>query len=97
MNGSISDECKKKLKDLEEKLVWSIQIAKDSPFRHSILPDVLTFLAVSCRFAGQNMDEPCKKIMSGYEDDILNLNIRAAAEKASGLDALLTKVKKDLQ
>jgi hypothetical protein len=90
---SLSDECKQKIKELEEKLTWSIKLAKDSNFPHTIYPDIISFLSFSCRYISEKMDETCKKVMLGYEDEILNLNIQRPSLRLAGLEKILGEVK----
>jgi hypothetical protein len=95
MSGNISEECKKKIRELEDRVIWAIHTISDSPFRNSILPDIVTFLAVSCQYAGQNMDDNCKRLMSEYENEILSLNIKPPSERSGGLETILAKVKQE--
>jgi len=93
MTGTLSDICKKKIKELEGKLVWSIKGIKESPFPFGITSDYLTFMALSFRHASQAVDAPCKKVLTGYEDDILRLSIREPTERIEELEAIALRLR----
>jgi hypothetical protein len=92
MANDLSEECKNRIKVLEDEILWAL---KDE-YKHIIFSDIITFLALSCRYEQIKMDDPCKETMAGYEKDILALSIRTEPDKISGLETLLTKIRRDI-
>jgi hypothetical protein len=41
----------------------------------------------------QKMEDDCKKLISGYEDDIINLSTRTNSETLAGLAVVLANIR----
>ena len=92
MANDLSDECKERIKVLEDEIMWALK----EEYRHIVFSDIITFLALSCRYEQMRMDDPCKETMAGYKKDILSLAIRTDPDKISGLETLLTTIRQDI-
>ena len=83
MPPHISENCKKKIKELEDELLYSISLGLAFP------PKQIGLLAASFRSAGHAMDDECKKLMTDYENDILALETVPPIGKIHGLKRIL--------
>ena len=84
MSGNLSEDYKKRIKELEERAYMGDTLSKrilrfvTLYFRTSSL-----FLLMSCQFAVNNMDDNCKRVMAGYEDETLTSTLRRPAREPS--------------
>ena len=93
MSDNLSEECKKRLKEFEKEIIWSLKMIKSSDYKHLLFQEIIAFLSLSCRFLADEMDELCKQLMSGYEDDIINLNFSPVRDKITSIENLLVIVR----
>jgi len=90
--AAISEECKQALQDLEDRVKWAILLIADHQNSPVQTADVISYLALSCRYETRQMDEECRRLMSKYEGEILNLLVRSRAVLAD-LNNLLARLK----
>ena len=96
MGNHISANCRKKLKAIEDKLLWSIKSIRDGHSSDIILDGLVSFTSNIEHFSGQPLDDRCKKLLFDYEKRIINLHSMTTPQILSGLDDMLSSINSHL-
>jgi hypothetical protein len=88
----VSEECKRSVKNVEDKLSWARKALSDYIYADVAFPNMIAFLASSFRYHSANLDKDCKDFFKKCEDKLLLVAGHSTAAKIDSIDALLSEM-----